>query len=697
MGTAYNSRHMATLCSAQIPSLRSGTSYVRKTIDELCINTIRFLAIDAVQRANSGHPGAPMGMAPMAYVLWNRFLKHNPSDPKWPNRDRFILSAGHASAMLYALLYLAGYELSLEEIKHFRQWESKTPGHPEYGLTPGVEATTGPLGQGFTNGVGMAIAEKMMAENYNRPGYEIIDHYTYAIVSDGDLMEGIASEAASLAGTLRLGKLIYLYDDNDISIEGHTDITFRENVGKRFQAYGWHVVGPIDGMDLDAIDDAIRQAQAERDRPSLIICKTIIGYGSPSKANTASVHGEPLGEAEVVLTRENLAWPFREPFTVPPDVLVHFRQACEWGKQSQEGWESKLEAYRREFPEEARRLEQDLAGNLPDGWEQDLDDLFSSQEKPISTRAASGLIINAIGPKVHSLTGGSADLAPSTKTIMRDRGHYGPENYAGHNIHFGVREHAMGAIANGMALHGGMIPYTATFLVFYDYMRPPVRLAAMMRVRVIYVFTHDSIGVGEDGPTHQPIEQLVGLRSVPDLVTLRPADAAETAEAWKMALRRRHGPTALVLSRQNLPVLDRSILASASGVQRGGYVLWEASTSPEVILIGTGSEVHVALEAGRILQEKGVPARVVSLASWELFDAQPQEYRNQILPPEIKARISIEAGTPLGWERYIGLDGLAMGVSRFGSSAPAGTIYERLGLTAKAVAEKALALLGGRD
>ncbi|MCL0076636.1 transketolase [Dehalococcoidia bacterium] len=697
MGTAYNSRHMATLCSAQIPSLRSGTSYVRKTIDELCINTIRFLAIDAVQRANSGHPGAPMGMAPMAYVLWNRFLKHNPADPKWPNRDRFILSAGHASAMLYALLYLAGYELSLEEIKHFRQWESKTPGHPEYGLTPGVEATTGPLGQGFANGVGMAIAEKMMAQHYNRPGYEIIDHYTYAIVSDGDLMEGVASEAASLAGTLRLGKLIYLYDDNDISIEGHTDITFREDVGKRFEAYGWHVVGPIDGTDPDAIDDAIRQAQAERDRPSLIICKTIIGYGSPSKANTASAHGEPLGEAEVLLTRENLAWPFREPFTVPPDVLAHFRQACERGRQWQQNWESKLEAYRRGFPEEARRLEQDLAGNLPDGWDQDLDDLFSSQEKPISTRAASGLVINAIGSKVHSLTGGSADLAPSTKTIMRDRGQYGPENYAGHNIHFGVREHAMGAIANGMALHGGMIPYTATFLVFYDYMRPPVRLAAMMRVRVIYVFTHDSIGVGEDGPTHQPIEQLVGLRSVPDLVTLRPADAAETAEAWKTALRRRHGPTALVLSRQNLPVLDRSILASASGVQRGGYVLWEASTSPEVILIGTGSEVHVALEAGQILQEKGVPARVVSLPSWELFDTQSEEYRNQILPPEIKARISIEAGTPLGWERYIGLDGLAMGVSCFGSSAPAGTIYERLGLTAKAVAEKALALLGGRD
>ncbi|MCL0066161.1 transketolase [Dehalococcoidia bacterium] len=439
MGTAYNSRHMATLCSARIPSLRSGTSYVRKTIDELCINTIRFLAIDAVQRANSGHPGAPMGMAPMAYVLWNRFLKHNPVDPKWPNRDRFILSAGHASAMLYSLLHLTGYDLSLDDIKQFRQWESKTPGHPEYGVTPGVEATTGPLGQGFANGVGMAIAEKMMAQHYNRPEYEIIDHYTYAIVSDGDLMEGVASEAASLAGTLRLGRLIYLYDDNDISIEGHTDIAFREDVGKRFEAYGWHVAGPIDGMDLDAIDDAIRQAQADADRPSLIICKTIIGYGSPGKANTAGAHGEPLGEKEIVLTKENLAWPFNEPFTVPPDALAHFRQACERGKQWQQSWESKLEAYRGEFPEEARCLERDLAGDLPNGWDEGLGDLFSSPEKPISTRAASGMVINAIASKVHSLTGGSADLAPSNKTIMKDRGYYGPEDYAGHNIHFGVR------------------------------------------------------------------------------------------------------------------------------------------------------------------------------------------------------------------------------------------------------------------
>jgi transketolase len=670
-----------------------GRKTTMPTIDDLRINAIRFLAVDAVQKANSGHPGAPMGMAPTAYILWDRFLKHNPADPKWPNRDRFVLSAGHASAMLYALLYLTGYDLPLEEIKNFRQWGSKTPGHPEYGLVPGVEATTGPLGQGFANGVGMAIAEKMMTQHFNQPGYEIIDHYTYVLVSDGDLMEGIASEAASLAGTLRLGKLIYLYDDNDISIEGRTDITFRENVGKRFEAYGWQVVGPIDGMDLDAIDDAIRQAQSIKDRPSLIICKTIIGYGSPNKANTAGCHGEPLGEAEFCLTRENLKWPSKEPFAIPSEVLAHFRQARERGKRWQQVWETKLEAYRKEYPDRAKRLEEDLAGNLPDGWDHGLDDLFSSQAKPLSTRAASGSVINALAPKVHSLTGGSADLAPSTKTIMKDRGDFGPENSLGHNLHFGVREHAMGAIANGMALHSGILPYTATFLVFYDYMRPPVRLAAMMGLRVVFIFTHDSVGVGEDGPTHQPVEQLVGLRSVPNLVTIRPADAVETAEAWKVALKRRQGPTALVLSRQDLPILDRSKLAPASGLERGGYVLWEASASPEVIIIGTGSEVHIALEAGQMLHGKGIQARVVSLPSWELFEAQAEGYRRKVLPPKIKARISIEAGVPLGWERYAGPDGIVIGVPGFGHSAPAKVIYEKLGLTAKSVVDKALDLL----
>ena len=666
-------------------------------INELCINTIRFLAVDAVQKANSGHPGAPMGMAPMAYVLWDRFLKHNPNDPKWPDRDRFILSAGHASAMLYALLHLTGYDLSLDEIKQFRQWGSKTPGHPEYGLVPGVEVTTGPLGQGFANGVGMAIAERWLAQHYNRPGYEIINHYTYAIVSDGDLMEGVSSEAASLAGTLHLGKLIYLYDDNDISIEGNTDITFTENVSQRFQAYGWHVTGPIDGMDIASVDSAIRMAQQESGRPSLIICKTIIGYGSPNKAGTGSAHGEPLGEEEVRLTKENLGWLYEEPFTIPPEVLAHLRQAQERGKRQQQEWEAKMKAYRQAYPHEARQLEEDLRGDLPEGWDHDLADLFKAEDKPIATRTASGRVMNAIAPKVHSLMGGAGDLAPSTRTILKDKGDYGADDYGGHNIHFGVREHAMGAIANGMALHGGIIPYTATFLIFYDYMRPPVRLAALMGLRVIYIFTHDSVGMGEDGPTHQPIEQLVGLRAVPKLVTIRPADATETVEAWKVALERRHGPTALILSRQNLPVLDRTPLAPASGLRHGGYTLWEASSSPAVILIGTGSEVHIALEAGKLLQDKGVAARVVSLPSWELFDAQPVNYRNMVLPPNIRARISIEAAMPLGWERYVGLDGIAIGLSRFGVSAPGKVIYDKLGLTAQRVVDEALGLLqGGR-
>jgi transketolase len=662
-------------------------------LDELCINTLRFLAVDAVQKANSGHPGAPMGAAPMAYVLWSRFLKHNPNDPEWLDRDRFILSAGHASAMLYALLYLTGYDLSLEELKRFRQWESKTPGHPEYRLAPGVEATTGPLGQGFANGVGMAITERWLAEHYNRPGHEIIDHYTYAIVSDGDLMEGVSSEAASLAGTLRLGKLIYLYDDNDISIEGNTDITFTENVAQRFRAYGWHVIGPIDGMDTAGVDWALRMAQAERSRPSLIICQTIIGYGSPNKAGTASAHGEPLGEEEVRLAKEHLGWSYQEPFTIPPEALAHFRQAQERGRRRQAEWQTRLEAYRQDYPDDARRLEEDLLGNLPEGWDSDLARLFQPGDKPVATREASGRVMNTIAKRVHALVGGAADLAPSTKTILKDSEHYGINEYRGHNLHFGVREHAMGAIANGMALHGGVIPFTATFLVFYDYMRPPVRLAALMGLRVVYIFTHDSVGLGEDGPTHQPIEQLVGLRAVPNLVVLRPADATETAEAWKVAMERRYGPTSLVLSRQNLPVLDRTVLAPASGVRRGGYVLWEAASPPHVVLIGTGSEVHIALEAGKLLRVSGVAARVVSLPSWELFDEQPAEYRNGVLPPSLGVRVSIEAASPLGWERYVGLDGVAIGLSRFGVSAPGQVIYEQLGLTAQHMADEALRLL----
>ncbi len=663
------------------------------TPDEFCINTIRFLAVDAVQKANSGHPGAPMGAAPMAYVLWDRFLKHNPGDPDWPDRDRFVLSAGHASALLYSLLYLTGYDLSLEEIKQFRQWGSKTPGHPEYGLAPGVEATTGPLGQGFANGVGMAIAERWLSQHYNRPGHNIIDHYTYAIVSDGDLMEGVSSEAASLAGTLQLGKLIYLYDDNDISIEGDTDVTFTEDVGQRFRAYGWQVIGPINGMDIAAVDAAIREAQADEVHPSLIICRTIIGYGSPNREGTGLAHGEPLGEAEVALAKERLGWRYKEPFTVPPEVMSHLRQAQERGKRQQAEWRNRLETYRRAYPEEARKLEDDLSGDLPDGWDSDLDSLFLNEDKLMATREASGRVMNIVSQKVHALVGGAADLAPSTKTTLKSKGHFGVDDYCGHNLHFGVREHAMGAIANGMALHRGIIPYTATFLIFYDYMRPPVRLAAIMKQRVIFIFTHDSVGLGEDGPTHQPIEQLAGLRAVPGLVVLRPADATETVEAWKAALQRWQGPTALILTRQKLPVLDRKKLAPASGVQRGGYILWQAKASPEVILVGTGSEVHIALEAGRLLEEKGIAARVVSLPSWELFDAQPAEYRDSVLPPEIKARVSIEAAATLGWERYVGIEGVVIGIDRFGASAPYQEIYQQLGLTAQHVAEEAERLL----
>ena len=650
-------------------------------LDELCVNTIRFLAIDAVEKADSGHPGTPMGAAPMAYVLWDRFLRHNPRDPSWPDRDRFLLSPGHASALLYSLLHLTGYDLPLEELKRFRQWGSRTPGHPERGLTPGIEMTTGPLGPGFASGVGMAIAERWLADHYNRPGHAIIDHYIYGIVSDGDLQEGVSSEAASMAGTLRLGKLIYLYDDNDISIEGSTDITFAENVPQRFQAYGWQVIGPIDGMDMERVDSALREAQAEKERPSLIVCRTVIGYGSHNKAGTASAHGEPLGDDEVLRTKERLGWPYSESFQVPEEALAHLRRAVERGAVGQTEWEAGLQSYRKAFPGEAAQLEEALSGELPEGWDQGLDELFSAGDEPIATREASRRVMNAIAERVHSFTGGSADLAPSTKTTLKDHGH------------FGVREHAMGAAANGMSLHGGIIPYTATFLVFSDYMRPPIRLAALMEQRVVYVFTHDSIGLGEDGPTHQPIEHLLALRAIPNLVVLRPADATETAEAWKVAMERCSGPTMLALIRQNLPVLDRREMAAASGTRRGGYVLWETADTPEVILIGTGSEVHIALEAGRMLAKDGVAARVVSLPSWELFDAQPAEYRLAVLPPEVRERVSIEAATSMGWERYVGIDGVAIGLSHFGALAPAPVLYEKFGLTARRMVDEARKLL----
>ena len=664
-----------------------------RDLDELCINTIRFLAVDAVQAANSGHPSTPMGAAPMAYVLWDRFLKHNPQDPSWPDRDRFILSPGHASALLYSLLHLYGYDLTLDDLKAFRQWGSKTPGHPEYWLTPGIEVTTGPLGQGFAHGVGMAIAERWLAEHYNSPEHRVVDHHTYAIVSDGDLQEGVASEAASLAGTLRLGKLIYLYDDNDISIEGNTDIAFAENVAQRFEAYGWQVLGPIDGMDVASVDSALGMAQAEAGRPSLIICRTIIGYGSPNKAGTSSAHGEPLGEEEVQLSKEKLGWAHQEPFYVPQEAASHFNGTLERGEACQREWHRRMEAYRGANPGGAAQLEAQLRGDLPEGWATQLAGLFAPGHSPVSTREASGRVMNAIVETVHGFTGGSADLAPSTKTLLKDHGHYGFEEYCGHNMHFGVREHAMGAIANGMALHGGTVPYTATFLVFSDYMRPPIRLAALMGLRVVYVFTHDSIGLGEDGPTHQPIEHLAALRSIPNLVVLRPADATETVEAWQIALERTNGPTALVLSRQNLPVLDRTSLGPAAGTRLGGYILRDSEPDPDAVLMATGSEVPIVLDAADALGSRGVSARVVSMPSWELFEAQSAEYRAWVLPPSLRARVSLEAAGTMGWERYVGLDGLAIGLSGFGASAPAEVLYQKLGLTAQRVVEEVMTLL----
>jgi transketolase len=660
-------------------------------LDELSINTIRTLAIDAVQKARSGHPGTPMGAAAMAYVLWTRFLKHNPANPAWPDRDRFVLSPGHASMLLYALLHLTGYDLTLEELKQFRQWGSRTPGHPEYGVTPGVETTTGPLGQGFANGVGMAIAERFLAEHFNRPGHSIVDHYVYGIVSDGDLMEGVASEAASLAGHLRLGKLIYLYDDNEISIEGRTDLTFTEQVGRRFGAYGWHVQR-IDGDDLEAVASALREAQAESQRPSLIIARTHIGFGSPHKQDTAAAHGAPLGEEEVKLTKEALGWPVEPPFYVPEEARAHFREALERGREWEAEWQGRFDAYAAAYPQEAELWRQVMSGRLPEGWDADIP-AFRPEDGPMATRVASGKCLNAIAGRLPTLVGGSADLAPSTDTYLRGYGDLGFHEYCGHNMHFGVREHAMGSILNGMALHGGAIVYGGTFLVFSDYMRPPIRLAALSHLPVIFVFTHDSIGLGEDGPTHQPIEHLASLRAIPGLTVIRPADATETAEAWRWAVPHK-GPVLLALSRQNLPVLDRESLPPADGLRRGAYVLADSGDGrPDILLLATGSEVHLALEVRSRLAAEGIKARVVSMPSWELFEAQPQSYRDEVLPPDVAARLAIEAASPLGWHRYVGLAGDVVGLDRFGASAPAATLAEKLGFTPEAVVRRARDLL----
>lgn len=662
-------------------------------LDQLCINTIRMLSADCVQAANSGHPGMPMGAAPMAYVLWTKFLRHNPRNPNWPNRDRFVLSAGHGSMLLYSLLYLTGYDLTLEDLKNFRQWGSKTPGHPEFRVTPGVETTTGPLGQGFANGVGMAMAERFLAARFNRPGHQIVDHYTYAIVSDGDLMEGISHESASLAGHLRLGRLIYLYDDNHISIEGNTDITFTEDRAARFQAYGWHVEVVEDGNDLEAIEEAIQRAKDETERPSIIAIRTHIGYGSPGKQDDPSAHGEPLGEEELARTKENLGWPTEPMFYVPSQALEHLRKAIETGEKLEAQWNKSFERFRANYPKLAQEFEAWMKGVLPDGWADEIP-AFDANTKGMATRAASGLILNQIASKVKNLIGGSADLAPSNKTLIKGGKDFQAPSYEGRNIRFGVREHAMGAILNGMALHGGIIPYGGTFLVFSDYMKPAIRLAALMGLKVIYIFTHDSIGLGEDGPTHQPIEQLASLRAIPNLTVLRPADANETAEAWKTALQIQNAPVALVLTRQGVPVLDRNHFPPAHQLQNGAYVLaaWDEE-KPDLILIATGSEVHIALEAAQQLKGKGIKVRVVNIPSWELFDQQSQAYKEEVLPSSVWRRIVIEAGCGFGWHKYAGDKGRIIAVERFGASAPYKVLYQEFGLTKDRIVEEAFSLL----
>jgi transketolase len=668
----------------------------KESLDQLCINTIRFLAIDAIQKANSGHPGMPMGAAPMAYVLWTKFLKFDPEDPDWPNRDRFILSAGHGSMLLYSLLYLTGFKnMTMDELKSFRQWGSRTPGHPESLLSGGVEVTTGPLGQGFGNSVGMAMAECYLSGLFNTPEHKIVDHYTYTIASDGDLMEGVAAEAASLAGHLGLGKLICLYDDNRISIEGSTDLTFTEDRGKRFAAYGWHVQNVEDGNDLEAISDALKAAQQEKKRPSLIIVSTHIGYGSPHKQDSAAAHGEPLGAKEARLTKEALGWPLQPDFYVPEEALAHFRAVGAKGKSLNQEWQRQFADFKKANPELASRFLSFTKRELPQGWDEELPD-FQPSDGPMATRVASGKCINALAPRLPQLLGGSADLAPSTKTLIDKGGDFAPGRCA-RNIHFGVREHAMGAIINGLALHGGVIPYGSTFLVFSDYMRAAIRIGALQKAPVIWVFTHDSVGLGEDGPTHQPVEHLMSLRAMPNLVIIRPADACETAAAWREAVKiqRRGLPVALVLTRQKLPVLDNS--ASREGVSRGAYVFSEAprqdGAAIDLIIIATGSEVHVALDAQRLLAEKNVSARVVSMPSWELFEMQDDDYRRAVLPPGITARISIEAGVTLGWCRYVGDKGVAIGIDRFGASAPGDVVLDKLGINAAAVVERALQLI----
>jgi len=678
---------------------------VADQLDQQCINTIRFLSVDMVQKADSGHPGMPLGAAPMGYVLWTKFMKYNPLNPAWADRDRFVLSAGHGSALLYSLLYLTGYGVTLDDIKQFRQWGSKCPGHPERGHTPGVEVTTGPLGQGFANAVGMAMAEAQLAARYNREGHKIVDHRTYVIASDGDLMEGVASEAASLAGHLKLGKLIVLYDDNYVTLAAGTDITFTEDRAARFKAYGWHVQRVEDGNDITAIETAVKKAKRQTEKPSLILVRTHIGYGSPEQ-DSYKAHGSPLGEKDVAATKRNLGWPEQPPFLVPEEALKHFREAQERGKRAESAWKRRWNKYAKEFPDLAAELDGRMRAQLPEGWDADIPE-FPADAKGMATRVAGGKVLSAIAPRLPALSGGSADLDPSTHTAVKGLGVFSPGaepdeqgvepdetwSYAGRNLHFGVREHAMGAIANGMAAHGGFIPYTATFLIFSDYMRPPMRLAALTKSHVIFVFTHDSIALGEDGPTHQPVEQLAGLRSVPNMIVIRPADANETAVAWRVAIETKAQPVVLALSRQNVPTLDRSRYAGADGLRRGAYVLKDCEGEPRLILIGTGAEVGLCVQAAEKLNGEGVRTRVVSMPSWELFEAQDKNYRDSVLPPNVRARLAVEAGCRQGWERWVGDHGSGVGVNTFGASAPGGEMLKHYGFTVENVVEKAKALL----
>lgn len=663
-----------------------------KTLDQLCIHTIRTLAMDAVQKAHSGHPGAPMGLAPVAYWLWEKFLRHNPADPHWPNRDRFVLSGGHASMLLYSLLHLTGYDLPLEQLQNFRQWQSRTPGHPEYGLTPGVETTTGPLGQGFANSVGMAIAERWLAHYFNRDGHDIVDFRIYALGGDGDMMEGVCAEAASLAGHLGLHKLCWIYDNNHITIEGKTDLAFSEDVARRFHAYGWFVQHVADANDLPALNRALRKALKQTEKPSLIIVDSHIAYGAPTKQDTHGAHGEPLGDDEIARTKERYGWPTDARFLVPDDVATHMRKALRRGRKWQREWEARFDAYSKAFPDLAAQWQLLQKGELPAGWDRDLP-VFPADPKGVATRDAGGKALNAIARHVPWLIGGSADLAPSTKTIIADAGHFQRSTPNGRNLHFGVREHAMTAILNGMALCK-LRPYGATFLVFQDYARGAVRLSALMELPVILVYTHDSVGVGEDGPTHQPIEQLTSLRAIPHMLVIRPADANEVAEAWRVAMEQTRRPVALCLTRQAVPTLDRSRYAPASGLRRGAYVLSDCEGVPELILIGTGSELQFAVGAAERLRADGVRVRVVSMPCCELFDEQPPDYREQVLPAAVRRRLAVEAGATLGWYKYVGLDGAVIGRDAFGASAPFKVLYEQFGFTTDHVYNVACRLLG---